>query len=246
MYIQVVYCMAKLKNNRHELIPPCPDPALYILVKTREGVYWRRKRGTVKKARVNNVLAANNAAHKILMPVASRILKQLEPFTRQLDKGRITIRLASALLKSFLEKPRVNYSVLKDLVFQPAYPFDRLLLTSYEVKTEGKQLHLHIDIYKGCVKAQNKLVTDYYFELILLYGKAWKENSLRIRYAESGLYSYGKEKPGVCTLSLATAAAHEPWLLLLKLNSLEGKEMAAHPKHYGMKVILTSAGNKVG
>ena len=238
--------MSQVNNTHRGPIPPCPDPALYILVRTREGVHWRRKRGTVKTARVNTVLAANNAAHKILMPAASRIVKLLEPFTRQLDKGRITIRLASALLKPYLEKPKINYSALNEMAFQPAYPFDRLFLTSYEVRTGGKQLRLHIDIYKGCVKAQNKLVTDYYFELILLYGKAWKEKSLHIRYAESGLYSYGKEKPGVCTLSLAAAPAHEPWLLLLKLNSLEGKEMAAHPKHYGMKVILTSAGNKVG
>ncbi len=62
-------------------IPPCPLPGAYILIETKEGVFWRKKRGLGKPAVLNDVLQANVDKMKISSPAAKRILTALRPFT---------------------------------------------------------------------------------------------------------------------------------------------------------------------
>ena len=229
--------MAKRKKINLRRGPPCPDPALYVLVKTKEGAFWRRKRGTLKKAEVNHSLRRNNEAYKIVMPAAARLLRKLEPFTRSLRMGRITVKMAGRLLKPYKEKESVDITVLDGFDLQPEFPLEGLLLADYTIEEKGKTIMVSIDLDRGRVKPQNKLVTDYYFELVLLCGDASIEKGLKLHSAESGLYSFLAAQNGICELQVAAAPANMPWLLLLKVNCLEGREMAMHSKNYGLRVI---------
>jgi hypothetical protein len=222
-------------------MPPNPDPELYILVKTKEGAFWRRKRGTVTKATVNKTLSSNNDAYKVLMPAASAILRRLAPYTRSLTMGRVTIKIAGKLLKPFLETKKIKLGMLKGFDFQPEFPLDRILEADYAINTEGKRIIIRIDLEKGTVKPQNNLVTDYYFESILLYGYPDKEKGLKINSAESILYAFSSKKRGICELELAAAPTISPWLLLLKINCLEGNEPASHSKNYALQIIAANS-----
>ena len=234
---------ANRKGTKH--LPPCPDPERYVRVDTREGSYWRRKRGTVKPALLNERFAANNRAYKVLMPAAARVVHHLEPYTRGLRPGRITARIAALWLPDYLSSGRISFTALEKLEFQPESPTEKLLkggasLLSRKLRTtaDGAAVHtLSIAPDKGSVQAQNDLVTDYYFELILLYGDCTQDGGLSVCSGSSALYRYGEEPAAPCVMELTAAPAGEPWMLLLKLNSLEGPELAVHCRHYAMLVV---------
>ena len=87
------------------------------------------------------------------------------------------------------------------------------------------------------MRPQNNLVTEYYFELVLLYGNAVAGDSLRIDEDVSPLYAYEDEPRGECVLEVALPTKKKPWLLILKLNALENDVPAVSPRHYAMMVI---------
>jgi hypothetical protein len=87
------------------------------------------------------------------------------------------------------------------------------------------------------VKQHNQLVTDFYFEAILLYGDVLKKRGMQTEYAVSTPYSFTHTITGDCKLVLPLPSKKQPWILLLKVSCLEGNEMAMHAKHYGMRVV---------
>src|SRR6476620_8534868 len=60
-------------------LPPCPDPDMSVLVETKEGVYWRRKRSKERSA-TNKVLQANESLMKRCSPAAKKVLTALAPY----------------------------------------------------------------------------------------------------------------------------------------------------------------------
>jgi hypothetical protein len=116
----------------------------------------------------------------------------------------------------------------------------QILLGPYEVIPKNSVCRIKIGVEKNCVKKQNRLATHFYFEGLILYGDVGDENSLRIESAESKLYAFGEEPNEVCELCLPLPASDASWMVLLKVSCLEGNEMAAHSKHYGMKVVKAS------
>lgn len=236
--------MAPAARKIKGVLPPCPDPERYVRVDTREGSFWRRKRGTVKTAALNGQLLANRNAMMVLMPVASRLLRYLEPYTRELRKGRITLRTARHWLPGYKKEGRARYRALEGLDLQPDAPLDHLLTAPCTVSEAGTVLRLGIALEKISPKAQNNLVTHYYLEAILLHGDCMAHEAPDVSSTTSALYAYGEKPAGPCVLELPQAPAGEPWMLLLKLCSLEGGELAAHYKHYGMKIVKCGDGDE--
>lgn len=124
---------------------------------------------------------------------------------------------------------------LKGIECQRDYPLDGLLQCNYRVTTTENTVRIEIPVGSSSMKAQNKLVSDYYFEAVLLYGDVGKEKGLDTMSTESKLYRYRDEEENVCLLSLPLPEGD--WCLFLKVSSLEGKELAVHAKHYRMKVV---------
>ena len=222
----------KKKNSRR---PPCPDPELYIWVETKEGGYWRRKRS--KDTPLNRSLAANASATKIVSPVVKRIRDTLEEYTRKLDMARVQGRLSGLLRKAYIEKSKIDFSALRGFEFQEDYPLEQLLLTQYQVNKGADFIELLIRVKDGVVKKQNNLVTDFYFEGILLYGDPLTDRSFKVEYVVSKPYPFKNNATDDCKLILPMPQNNEPWMLMLKISCLEGNEMASHVKHYGMRVV---------
>jgi hypothetical protein len=228
--------MAKKTGKDKFVIPPHPNAENYILVTTKEGTFWRRKRGSVKPAPVNAVLARNAEASKITGPAAKRVVDKLRPFLRGLQTGRLTVRIIGALRKALNQNGRIDFTFLEGMELQPEHHLDRLLVSPYKVEQTDHSVQITIPIEKGGVKKHNNIVSDYYFDAIVVQGDATKDNGLRLESAESQVYHFGEEGK-LCTLSIDFPAQKEPWMLLLKVSCIEGNELAVHPKHYGMKVV---------
>lgn len=223
------------KKKKYIRRPPCPDPEQYLWVETKEGGHWRRKRR--KDTPLNRSLSSNVSATEIVSPVAKRIRNTLEEYTRNLDTGRLHGRLSGLLSKAYKEKGQINFSALKGFEFQKYYPLDQLLLTQYKVNTGINSVELLIQIKDDVVKKNNNLVTDFYFEGILLYGDVLADELLKVEYTLSKPYSFTDTLKKDCKLVLPLPSKNLPWMLMLKVSCLEGNEMASHVKHYGMRVV---------
>jgi hypothetical protein len=228
--------MGTKKYSRGQL-PPCPDPERYALVKTEEGYYWRRKRGTVKPAKLNPAMNRNAATAKITAPAASRLLRKLATYTHGIKKGRINLIISGMLMKTYHTRGVIDFSMLEGLELNMGYPLEKLFYGDYTVIQDGQSLRLKIELTKGTVQRFNNLVTDYNFEAVLLYGDTTREAALRTDDISSALYSFAQAAPDNTELVLSLPDTDAPWMMLLKINCLEGNELAAHPKHYAMKVV---------
>lgn len=228
----------KKQHNRKR--PPGPDPQQYEWVESSEGGYWRQKKQ--KGSPVNSSFAENNAATSLLAPAIKRIRNRLEEYTRSLDPGRVQGKMSGLLSGPFKKTGRLDLAVLKGFEFQKEHVLDKLLLAQYQVHVYSNYVELVIPVAEWAVQKHNNLVTDFYFEGILLYGDALKEGSLAVEYASSAPYSFTNTLKESCKLQLPLPPKNIPWMLLLKVSCLEGNEMAAHVKHYGMKVVEVGGG----
>jgi hypothetical protein len=221
------------KKSIHNL-PPCPDPEKYILVKTKEGVFWRRKRGTVKPATLNDAFAQNVINSQVASPAAKRIITKLHPFLYELDTGRLTARLAGRLIKTINQKGHADFSLLKDFEFQNP-PLRNLLFADVRAEVKDSNITLCIPIYPGVMARRNDLVKDFYFEAILVYGDMTVDHGLRIDSTISRLYSFDDEGQYMCVMSLDLPEG--PWMMIVKAICQEEDRPSVHPRHFGMRVV---------
>jgi hypothetical protein len=218
-------------------VPPCPgDPRDYILVKRKGKWHWRLKRGLNKPARLNYTMQSNSDDSRTVSPAGSRIQRVLEPYFNGIKKGHLFNRMMPQLRRSFKEKSCIDLKYLKDVECQEDHRFRDMLLDPYSFVVDEKNVRIEIPIGEGAVKQTGTLVTDFYFQAILLYGDPSIENGLRSRSIESPLFPIDLEKKTKCIMKMKLPK-EDNWVLLLKINSLEGNQMAANPKHYRMKFV---------
>ncbi len=215
--------------------PPNPDPGNYVWIKTKKGGYWRMKRGTMKPAKVNTAYEQGIDYMKISAPATARIMKKLSPFMRGLDTGRLNARISGLLRRALRKNGKVDLGYLYNLDLQPDHPMRNLLQAGVYIDQSVHELIVRIPIDGDTIKRLNKIVTNYYFELVLLYGDATKENGLRTESEDSAVYDIKKDYGTDCRLS--AVLPESPWIALLKVNCIEGDEPAVHPRHYAMKVV---------
>jgi hypothetical protein len=140
-------------------------------------MHWRRRRGTVKPARLNAGFQASSEVTKIVAPACKRIRTALQPYLRGLQPGRLHNRMNTALRRSLSEKGRLALSFLKGIDLQREHPLEGLLRTPYRITLDKDTVRMEIPLEPHTVKPLNRLVTDYYFEAVLLYGEVGKEEA---------------------------------------------------------------------
>jgi hypothetical protein len=219
--------------------PPNPDPGNCLWIVTKEGGFWRRKRGTVKKAKLNTALKEGSHFMQLSAPAASRIIQKLRPYMNGLYTGRLNTKISGRLRMGLKETGKLNLRCLKGFDLQQDQQFEQLLQAKPQIQQTAHELTVSIPIAAHTVKRINTLVTNYYFELVLLYGDVSKENGLRTESIESDVYEIEKDYNMVCRLSMVLP--EKEWIALLKVNSIEGNELARSHKLYGMKVVKTHA-----
>jgi len=232
--------MPARKKRKTPPTPP-PDPENWQLVKTREGDFYRRKRGTVKEARLNEAFRKNVTLNKLVSPAAKEIRNKLLPFLANLDTGRLIARVSALLRKMYKKYGRPDLQAIGGYDFQPYNPMDELLKTKYTVSIINGEIIIVIEVYKGMIRRTSKIISGYWFEAILLYGDLEKPSSLRTDNDVSPIYNINLNKESACKLSLMLPSRKTSWVVLLKVSCMEGKEPALHSRHYGMKVVLAGS-----
>jgi len=226
------------KRNRQKNDPPSPpaDASEYILVRTKERVFWRRKRGTIKNVTLNSGFKKNAEITAIVSPAAKRIYAKLDPFFKGLDTGRFIANVSARLRKALKLNGEMDFSFLLDYEIQPWYPLKKLLDDGYQTTIENNEFIIRIPI-RNTVKRHNKQVSDYYFDAILLWGQPGKSKGLRVESDTSPLYEFGQKTTTECKLTINLPAKKMPWMVLLKLSCHEGNKPANMARNYGMKVV---------
>jgi hypothetical protein len=226
------------KKRKYKIAPPPPqNGGDYILVNTKEGPHWRRKRGTVKKARLNDAFRENAAAMAVASPAAKKIFDKLQPYLSGLNTGRFIANVSSKLTKSLVTSGELNFSFLEGYDLQPDWPFSSILRSACTVTERPDELIIEIPVDQFTIKVNSRLVTGYYFDAILLYGDLRKKNGLKTESETSPLYPVDERFKAKCRLSLILPAKNIHWILLVKLSCLEGNSPAVHPKYYAMKMM---------
>jgi hypothetical protein len=215
--------------------PPNPDPGNCLWITTKDGGFWRRKRGTVKKAKLNRAFKEGSRFMQLSAPATRRIMQKLRPYMDGLYAGRLNAKISGRLRTELKETGKLSLRCLKGFDLQQDQKFEQLLQAGLQIQQTEHELTISIPIAAHTVKRINTLVTNYYFELVLLYGDVSKENGLRTESIESDVYEIEKNYNLFCKLSLVLP--EKEWIALLKVNSIEGNEAAMSHKLYGMKVV---------
>jgi hypothetical protein len=219
-----------------------PDPIIpssreLIQVRTHEGSFLRRKRGTLRPAKLNESLSNNVSHAKVAGPSATKLVAKLRQYLVNMKPGRITLHIRNRFVKTLNQKGKMDYSQFGGFEIQEKYPLDKMLL-EYKVIEKDNEFKLTIPINQFTIRSASKFVTNYYFELILLHGDPAKEKSLKIESTTSDLYPIiANPKKTLCTLTATLPSTKNPWMVFLKLNCHEGDQMALHPRHYPMRVV---------
>lgn len=216
---------------------PNPDPQRYILVTTREGSFYRQKRGQVRPVSLNAGLQRSADCMKVCNPAAKRLVAALRAHLEGLQTGRIIARASGMLRRALYQKGIADYSYFAHYDLQDDYPLEGLLQAPYEVKVGKGSIEVSVTIDRYTVKRHNSLVSHYYFDAVLVWGDPTKEKGLRVDSTTSPLYPIGEGRKSSCSLLLELPKKEAPWMVLLKVSCLEGNELAVHPRHYGMRVV---------
>src|SRR4051812_3276379 len=96
--------MSKRKRYKKHTARENPDPERYILVVTKEGSFFRLKRGLNKPAVLNAAYQQSSNSTKLCSPAAKRMAITLRQHLRGLDTGRLIARFTGLLRKAFHKK----------------------------------------------------------------------------------------------------------------------------------------------
>ena len=234
--------MMTKKLYKRKDIPPCPNPAAYTLIRMKNNLYyWRRKRGTVIPARLNAAFIQNVELTKLLSPLCTKITEAISSFWTDLPLNGWHVAVLTAIKRYYKEKGCIRYSHLKNLELQPQYPFRKLFTGPAKISIENELLNLRLLVTNKTVIRSNGLVTDFYFESVMIIGDISVQEKLITQSEQSELFSFQEKIDRTCTFSFAIPR-HQPWILFLKIACYEGNQKAAHYKNYAMKIIETGFG----
>ena len=228
-----------LKVVKHKASKPNPDPENMQLIKTKEGSFYRKRRGKgAKGAVLNERFAANRDLVKLLSPAAAKLQRELRPFLVGLKCGRLHNRIQSRLSKSLTESGRMDYMHLMFLQFQPDYPLGGVLLVNPKLEPGGKYLKVHVPIPEGgAIVRKGEVVSGYRFVLVLVVGDPFSEGPLYSYQAASGMYELEKGYEDGCTLKLVRPDGTEPWMVCLRIVTYERDRVAINGRHSGMMML---------
>jgi len=223
-------------------LPPCPDPERYQLVRTKEGEFWRLKRGLKKPAILNNRLQENSDLVKQTSTAGSRIYGALQPFAEDLALHRIFNKIITLLRGGLKRNGHLNVSVLRGLDLQKDYPLRRLLRGGFQWHHD-KEKHVfgfRIDIPErgGAILRQNKIMSAYRFIIILVHGNPGEDGGMQLKSVMSKNYSFeGDGVAGECLLELPYTPEPGQWLFCLRAECLQEGKVAPHPKSRALQVL---------
>lgn len=227
------------KRKFNPRIPPCPgDPEKYTLVRGKYGYYWRRNRGTVKPAVLNEVLSRSAAITGKTNHAAKHMMSLLAVFTQHMALGTNTTEVGGAFKRAYLQDGRMDFRFMHEIVFQgKEYPIHKLFKGHVYPKIERGCLQLQVGVGGPNVKAPSRHAAGYRLTAILLYGDPSKERGIKIETEESDLYSFQEKSLVEWKVSMVLPAKNRPWVVLLYIGCKMRDSLPAGPRYHAMWVV---------
>jgi hypothetical protein len=227
------------KNQQWQL-GPNPDISRYVDVFTKNGWYRKQKRGTVKPAKLNESFKQNQDLTSLCSPAAKRLILKLTPWLKPMQTGYVQATICGRFKKAFKQKGKVDFSFMRGVDLAPKDTF-RSIVPSFSVKKTDSTVTIGLIVSSYSPRHKNKkakeqLAVRYFYEALLVWGNPTKDNGLRVDVTESQIYNYGEDGEP-CKLEVVLPTTKKPWMVLLKINSLEEKRPSVHPGEYGMVVV---------
>lgn len=228
----------KSTPNKFPTIPPFSDPWNYTWVVSKEGGYWRRKRGTIKPATLNTTLQLNADVTRLTNDAAKKMVQRLQPFLKGMETGRLTARIGGKLKIALAKNRHIDFSSFDKFDIQTEHPLCDILQKPYSISVYRKDAIIEIPIQNRTVVLPKRGATDYYFEAIWLYGNPGEDNELQIDAVSSALFPLKSTRESICKL-IVPVPDKKPYMIFLKLSCLSGHALATEPGFFGMQVIRT-------
>jgi hypothetical protein len=226
------------KRKFNSTIPPCPDPDKYVLVRGNYRYFWRRKRGTVKPAILNETLARSAAITAKTNEAAKQMMSLLSVFTQKMDLGMTTTRVAGAFKKAYLETGIMDFRYMDRFLFQEDYPIYKLFKGHIHKQIVKGALQLSIGVGSLNMRPPAATAESYQLHAIMLYGDPSRERGIKIETDESRTYLFKEKDEIECPLSLILPAKNKPWVVLLHISCKLNLAVPAGPKYHAMKVVM--------
>ncbi len=228
--------MPKGKRYTKRELPPNPDPERYITVCCSDGKYYHRlMRGQRKPARLNSAFLFNQQITTMLSPAARAISQALKPYTYKLETPRFHNNLLNALRKFYKEQNQLGYSYCTNIEIQNAFPLDRMLCSPIKVVQQNNIIDTSFSVNKLNCPQLGPLLTEYWFQAILLAGNPLTPSGISVTDQQSELFSY--LQPPNLQMQFHFELPASPWMLLLKMSCYEGIQVATHPGYHPIKII---------
>lgn len=215
-------------------VPPCPDPDRYVLVRRKDCMFWRKKRGSVKKAVLNDSLQRNAEMLKTCASISRRIRTRLRFYLTGLETGRLHQRVWTRVMRQLKETGCAGMKYLEGLELQERFPLERLLTGYLTVTIKDGIADVRIPTGTGSIKKNSGIVTGYFFQLIMLHGNCVDEYGLMVEEETSEIYGIDDE-PGECRMMMVLP--ENEWMVILKVSCMEGEAPAKAARNYGMKIV---------
>ncbi|NII26925.1 hypothetical protein HB364_17680 [Pseudoflavitalea sp. X16] len=233
-----IQLLSMLKKRKFDpRIPPCPDPDKYTLVRGKHHYYWRRNRGTIKPAVLNEVMSRSAAITSKTNRAAKHMMSLLAVFTQQMSLGMSTTEVGGAFKRAYLQDGRMDFRFMHEIKFQEEHPIHKLFKGAVYPKIERGSIQLQIGVGGPNVKAPSRYAAGYRFTAILLYGDPSKDRGIRIETGESETYSFKEKNHVDCKLSLVLPAKNRPWTVLLHIGCKMTDSLPAGPRYHAMWVV---------
>lgn len=192
-------------------LPPYPDPQRYMLVRTKEGQFWRLKKGLKRPAMLNY---QHHFFDRILMLLRSGLK----------SNGHLD---ASMLHGLDLQN---DYPLRK--LLRSGFQW------SHEKANHVFSFRIQIPEHNGALLRRNKLMNTYRFIIILVHGNPEAGDDVQVKSVCSQDYPFaGTGTAGECLLELSYTPEPGQWLFCLRAECLEEGKLASHVKSRALQVL---------
>lgn len=205
------------------------------------GNHVRRKRGTVKEAKLNDALQASGKRLLTANVPAKIFADAIKGYRRGLERGSLWRRLLSAFRHQLNQAGGIDFSILQPFEIHTKYPFDRFLnvIPSISFNAEGSVLDVTITYPRHPSFEESSFIDGYQLTTIAVFPDLKNKTATTLAAPSPVLPLEGVVNP--LTAQFAIPPNATAFLVCVKIEGCTKGEVDDLRTTMGMKMV--SAGS---
>jgi hypothetical protein len=215
-------------------LPPAPDGMVLVRSKA-YGDHYRRKRGTVKPARLNDDLKLSTKLIGAADQYAKAVKDALDPFREDFKDGKLWQRLVRLFKKQLREVRQVDLKALEEFECHTLFPLVRILHRDITASVSAQRKTLEVEVMTyGDVKADWEKAADYRQILIVVFYDAKLDADV---VSETVYFPLGQEKRNKQKVSFSIPPKAVTALVALRCDFWRKGRPAGGNGRKGMEIL---------